>query len=454
MRRPALDVVATLAVALLVSGCGGSPAGGSPSAPPPPPVTPPVVPPVTIDADLAGTWYYAGASDPDLVEPLDSRLVIDAAAKTVSQWQRSDGVGPDTWMADHLARVKTVTAAIRQVDLFVLTTQLLGATGAPVGAAREERLRLSAGELQVALPADGQGFATFLRFVRSKPLPPPESLSPETNVYAGPGHWPDRTSYTVATIRGPVTLSVGMTASPTQMATDSVLRGVEDIQIALPYLVAWFASYPSSTLYVDIDVPGAGAIGWPGALRLGSSDPTAGLFGIDDPWLLFHELTHSFFSSNGMYSWMAEGMGGFLPVVLRYDAVQAGTPPWFGPWRVSGDPTDEAGLIALIRAKSIDAMVPALTAAGLTLDTPMPQVQGSYLDGANLGRAFFGTLYLKLGRQAFFRATRALYVLHRNNGRTVNQVTYQDIYDVVLAHTPAGRVAEVEPWLRAKMGLP
>jgi len=33
-------------------------------------------------------------------------------------------------------------------------------------------------------------------------------------------------------------------------------------------------------------------------------------------------------------------------------------------------------------------------------------------------------------------------------------VTYQDIYDVVLANTPASRVADVEPWLRAKMGLP
>jgi len=453
MRRSALDVVATLAVALMLASCGGSPAASqTPGVTPPPPVDPPPV--VTIDADLAGTWYYAGASDPDLAEPLDSRLVIDASAKTMSQWQRSDGVGPDSWMADHLARAKSVKALTRQVDLFVVTTQLLGSGGAPVGATREERFRLTAGELQVALPTDGYSFATYLRFVRSKPPLPPESLSPEPNVYAGPGLWPDRTTYTVATIRGPVTLSVGMTASPTQMATDSVLRGVEDIRIGLPFLVAWFASYPAGTLYVDIDAPGAGATGWPGALALGSSNPDAGQFGIDDPWLLFHELTHSFFSSNGMYSWMAEGMGCFLPVVLRYDAVQAGTPPWFGPWRVSGDPTTEADLIALIQAKSIDDMIPALAAAGLTLDTPMPQVQGNYLNGGNLGRAFFGTLYIKLGRQAFFRATRALYVLHRNNGRPVNQVTYQDIYDVVLANTPASRVAAVEPWLRAKMGLP
>lgn len=275
------------------------------------------------------------------------------------------------------------------------------------------------------------------------------SLPLEKNCYGGPGIQQNRIHDVVKTHCGTIVISLGLPNSPSQAISDAVSSGMNNTKIALPYLVSYIASFPCDTLYIDSYLQEA--TGGPGSVHIGGSDPANGSFGIDDAWLLFHELTHSYFHSFGFYSWMAEGVATFLPTIITYDAFKDNNPPWEGLSHISTFPQTETDLSSYIQTNVINVINNILINEGVSPDTPLCQVETDYEKGSNLGRVFFAELYLKIGKSNFMDALSKLYIQYRKTG---NKIVYQDIYNSFLSDTPSSVRSDVEKYLKLKLCIP
>lgn len=213
-------------------------------------------------------------------------------------------------------------------------------------------------------------------------------------------------------------------------------KGLQIIRDGFPYFESYFDTFPCEELYVRaFDNTAMGGPGW---IRIGGVNG-----GIDHPWLLYHELTHSYFSSAIFSSWFAEGAATFIPYVILFDQARDGN-----PWKNINFDLYPNGLKEFVERVEEVNLLNDLQKDNITEETPLCEVENNRRAGSNLGRLFFHRLYLVFEQKNFLRVLHELYVRYRTTGEVIS---HKDVYDEFLTNAPDERRQEIQSFLKMKL---
>jgi len=202
------------------------------------------------------------------------------------------------------------------------------------------------------------------------------------------------------------------------------------IQTYVPLLEEYFGNYPCNNLSIVSFDDFAGSV--PGLIYIGGNQ------GINQPWLLGHELTHSYFHTNMGPQWLAEGAADSIPEILADESkdilVSEGlTIDWDG----SALENDYVYNLPWDLKKFGD------------FDKPLCELEGNYTASSNAGRYFIiEYLYLKIGKENILNALRLVYEKYRY---TTEKIDYNDFCKAVLYFTPQEQKEEIKGYLNNKL---
>jgi len=250
-------------------------------------------------------------------------------------------------------------------------------------------------------------------------------------------------SDTLPSLRGSLPVFVKM---PVKSA-DNVRMAEEGIAIlkrSLPVLESYLGAYPCDELAIDAfqnDAQGS-----PGYIMIGGDG------GINDWWLLNHELTHSYFHSYVAASWLDEAAANVIPYVNTFDQIASGVTTKDAAFGFDRHPF--FSLINYLWRKKLaegSGTLNQMKENGVNVTTPICQADTSYLAGGALGTNLSHNLIVKIGKRNYLRGMATLYARYR---ATHTKAAYQDIYSVFLAFTPPERLAEMRSYLSSKFCVP
>ncbi|MDP1760464.1 MAG: hypothetical protein Q8L01_03420 [Candidatus Woesebacteria bacterium] len=220
--------------------------------------------------------------------------------------------------------------------------------------------------------------------------------------------------------------------------------GIAILKRSLPILESYFGPYPCDELFIDAFQNEAE--GSPGSIMIGGHD------GLDNWWLLNHELAHSYFHKYVFQSWFVEGAAGTVPYPNIFDQIASQ-----GTTKEAAFGFDRHPFFSLVNYLSRKTLAEGsitreqLKENGVSPATPLCQAEGNYLVGSGLGNNFMQTMIVKIGKRNYLRALAALYLKYRV---TRVAVSYDDVYRAFSAFTPADSLSSVRPYLAAKLCIP
>ncbi len=220
--------------------------------------------------------------------------------------------------------------------------------------------------------------------------------------------------------------------------------GIAILKRSLPILESYLGPYPCDELFIDAFQNEAE--GSPGLITIGGAD------GLDNWWLLNHELTHSYFHNYVFQSWFNEGAAGTIPYSNIFDQIASGSVTKEAAFGLDRHPF--FSLVNYLSRKTLaegSLTREQMKANGVTPATPLCQAEDSYIVGSGLGNNFMQTMIVKIGRRNYLRAMAALYLKYRV---TRVAVSYDDVYRAFAAFTPEGSLNSVRSYLAAKLCIP
>ena len=153
------------------------------------------------------------------------------------------------------------------------------------------------------------------------------------------------------------------------------------------------------------------AMGSPGHIIIGGYKKEESR-GINDPWLLYHEVTHSFWGSHNSPIWFSEGSGTFIPnlIIMKIEK----NPPDFWEFSHSNDMNKEyKKILKKTKEKNGD------------LNTPLINLE-DYKNKSNRGRLFLNKIYLLIGEDNFSKMYKELYKIYTKTGEKIDEKNIEE----------------------------
>lgn len=186
----------------------------------------------------------------------------------------------------------------------------------------------------------------------------------------------------------------------------------------------YFGQYPCKTLTVEGFYPGS--FGSPGGINIGADG------GINHYWLMWHELTHSYFGTHSANAlWLREGASDAVPFFIVKDLF--GDKFWSdssAEFAFGGPTENEFNLQSDIWyiTNQIEFGNAYLVKNSCDL-VPNQGVDDNYLINSYWGRIFLEDLGLKFGTKSVIQGLNLVYAKYRVTGE---EITNKDFYDAFL----------------------
>ena len=200
-------------------------------------------------------------------------------------------------------------------------------------------------------------------------------------------------------------------------------EGMVIIKSVLPIMEKYLGPYPCESLFVESFQSLSG--GLPGLIGIGGDN------GVNHPWLLSHELTHSYFYDKMSPEWLAEGSATSLPFIYITEVLN--NPPDF--WTIDTTGTNYNIEDDLIYNKPSD------------VDWDKPVCQLDEFSQSYFGRFLIEELYLEIGKQNILDVLSLVYSKYKH---TNEKITNNDFCKAVLYYTPQNKQSEIKKLLNLK----
>lgn len=230
--------------------------------------------------------------------------------------------------------------------------------------------------------------------------------------------------------------------SPTDksLETPEIIGGIELTKIWIKEAEKKIGEYPCERIVIETHVNYSG--GSPGNVGIG------GFGGVNDPWLLWHELTHSYFGTHSAQSlWLREGVSDAFPTLLLseqknkiewnenypYIPGNCGIECQFNMYTQPdlGDGEDYKKDKIYLEKNACELKEPN----GIGQD---------YLDNSYWGRIFVFDLTLRFGSKTVTDTLKAVYAKYRYTNLT--KITDKDFYDAFLFYTAKNNKTAIDKY--------
>lgn len=229
--------------------------------------------------------------------------------------------------------------------------------------------------------------------------------------------------------------------SDKSLETPEIIGGIELTKIWVKEAEKKLGEYPCKRIVIETHADYAAEA--PGSLGIG------GFGGFNDPWLIWHELTHSYFGTHSAQSlWLREGPSAVFPSLLIYE--QKNKIEWnenypyvpgdcelectFNEWTQPGWGNYDSGKIYLEKN-------------ACELKEP-DGVGQDYLDNANWGRVFLFDLTPRFSSKTVTDTLKTVYAKYRYTNLT--KITNKDFYDAFLFYTAKNNKTAVNKYTEAE----
>ena len=204
------------------------------------------------------------------------------------------------------------------------------------------------------------------------------------------------------------------------------------LKIGLPIIESFVANeFPCKKIIVESWQKRA--MGSPGHIIIGGYKKEESR-GINDPWLLYHEVTHSFWGSHNSPIWFSEGSGTFIPnlIIMKIEK----NPPDFWEFSHSNDMNKEyKKILKKTKEKNGD------------LNTPLINLE-DYKNKSNRGRLFLNKIYLLIGEDNFSKMYKELYKIYTKTGEKIDE---KNIEEAILLFTPEDKKEEMKRFINQEI---
>lgn len=219
---------------------------------------------------------------------------------------------------------------------------------------------------------------------------------------------------------------------PSNKDGDPVLSFGEFIsKIGMQKMKSYFGKYPCEQL--NIFAYRNAALGGPGIIEIGAPPVSTDSFGFNDPGLLWHEMTHSFFGSfsTGNAYWLTEGAAAWaVPDIMLVETYDAKDPNWK---QVGAKPIDTAFVdiekmynLALSQNPNVQVYFQK-NACDLKM---YDGINNSYLENGDWGYMFLLDVAKQFGNSIVTNSLRDVYRKYRYTNLT--PISNQDVYDAFM----------------------
>ncbi|OGH70160.1 MAG: hypothetical protein A2754_00645 [Candidatus Magasanikbacteria bacterium RIFCSPHIGHO2_01_FULL_47_8] len=242
--------------------------------------------------------------------------------------------------------------------------------------------------------------------------------------------------------------------NPNFESTPLFKAGEKLVQVWLQEAQAYFGPYPCPDL--NIFTPENFAGGTPGYLGIGGNG------GFNYYWLLWHELTHSYFGTHSAKAlWLREGASNVVPsfmIETRQDLYLGKTQSdWtkegFGlapPTQAADGVAEQFKIFSDPKNGVYQDFQVYFKKNACDLQEPLGQAaEQAYKDNSNWGRMFLFDLAVRFGKEPVKNALKAVYEKYRYTNLT--KISDRDFYDALLYHIDKKQTIQAKQFLAKKL---
>lgn len=226
---------------------------------------------------------------------------------------------------------------------------------------------------------------------------------------------------------------------------DSVVKGGMHLTGQwLKKIQNYFGEYPCSNLQIISHQDYAA--GGPGSLGIGGES------GFNHYWLLWHELTHSYFGTHSSKAlWLREGVSSSIPAFILEDIHDQIEWPKDGKPNLEGDGINgsyEGFMKPNYYAYDEGQVYREKNACDLVEPS---DTNKAYKDNSNWGRVFLFDLGLKYGKEPVIDALHAVYLKYRLSDKLITDEDFYDAFLYYMSKNGSGKHQKAKAFLDTKL---